>query len=85
MSNQRLDGQLEARHLAITCFLRNIGIAQFRKMPEWEREAIAVDAGLTDPGIAAALRFIGVSRNAPDLIAHANTLEASLLKSVTSA
>lgn len=71
------DGQPEAHQLALACFLRNVGIDQFRKMQEHEREAIAeLGARLDIEGCCKALRYLGVSRRAPDLIAHANTLEA---------
>jgi len=71
------DGKYEAHQLALACFLRNVGIDQFRKMQEHEREAIAeLGARLDIEGCCRALRYLGVSRKAPDLIVHANNLEA---------
>jgi hypothetical protein len=76
MSRRKIEGQQEAHQLALVCFVRNVGIDQFRKLQEREREAIAdLGAGLDFQGCVAALRYLGVARKAPDLIAHANRLE----------
>jgi hypothetical protein len=75
--HQLAAGEHEAHQLSLACFVRNVGIDQFRKMQEPEREAIAdLGAGLDIEGCVKALRYLGVSRKAPDLIAHANNLEA---------
>jgi hypothetical protein len=72
-----IEGQHEAYQLALACFVRNVGIDQFRKKQEREREAIAeLGARLDIEGCCKALRYLGVFRKAPDLIAHANNLEA---------
>ena len=86
MSNRRLDGQQEAHQLTYALFVRGISLGQFRRMEDRERELCAdIHAELDAPGAAKAFRYLGVSRRCPDLIAHANALETSLLKSVTSA
>jgi hypothetical protein len=41
MSRRKIEGQQEAHQLALVCFVRNVGIDQFRKLQEREREAIA--------------------------------------------
>ena len=77
------DSKHEADRLAFACFVRNVGIDHFRKMQDREREAIAeLGAGLDVQGCVRALRYLGVLRHAPDLIAHANRLEAECAEQI---